>query len=111
MTWLACHWVMKALNSRLLNWDPWSQPTAGRPPASLPPTMLSNDAGPCIGVRFAGFLDDGFGIDLPHGRADIPCQDGAGTAVEDTTQEVEGAAYIEIGKNRYASARAGTGAG
>ena len=60
--------------------------------------MLANEAGPCIGVRFAGFLNDDFGIDLPHGREDVPCQDGAGTAVEHTTQEVEGAPYIEIGE-------------
>ena len=30
MTWLACHWAMKALNSGPLKWKPWSVMMHGR---------------------------------------------------------------------------------
>ena len=67
-------------------------------PAFEPGSLTADAAGPRLRVHFTGFLDDDFGIDLPHGGTDVPCQDGARTTVEHATQEVEGAADIQIGK-------------
>jgi hypothetical protein len=59
--------------------------------------LVADDAGPRIGVRLAGFLDDDFGIHLPHGWPDVPCEDGAGATVGHSTEEVEDAPDIQIG--------------
>jgi hypothetical protein len=67
-------------------------------PAFEPGSLIADAAGPRLRVHFTGFLDDDFGIGLPHGGTDVPCPDGARTIVGHATPEVAGVADIQIGE-------------
>ena len=58
--------------------------------------LVGDDAWARVGIGFAGFLENDFGVDLAHGGTDVPGDDHARAAVEHGAEEVEDATDVQV---------------
>jgi len=58
--------------------------------------VVADEAWPFARILLAGALQNGFHVDFLHFLADFPVDDVAAEAVEDRTQEVEGAGDVQV---------------